>query len=131
MSGTISIPKLHAEYKLWINELNFYKDEIRIFERHLELFTRYHQNIQITSRIEHFQNQFICQLEVIDILKHDLHVSERQLAAFVRELSGMGLESIRMDNHVNLRDRMKIFRSLFAELKNEYRSFEAECMLVM
>ncbi len=126
MTPTISIPSLHLEYRLWINELNFYKQEIEIFEQHLQRLIIGHSQVDVRAQVEQFQNQFICQKEVIDILKHDLHVSEKQLAAFVRELSGLGLESIRMDNHVNLRDRVRTFKRLFSELKNNYRQFEAD-----
>jgi hypothetical protein len=65
---------------------------------------------------------------VIDELKHKLNVSEKQLDGFVKELSGMGLESIKMDNHLNLRDDMKMFRQIYNELKDEFRRFEIACM---
>ena len=126
MTPTISISALHLEYRLWINELNFYKQEIEIFEHHLEQLISNSSDKELQVHVEQFQNQFICQKEVIDVLKHDLHVSEKQLATFVRDLSGLGLESIRMDNHVNLRDRVRTFRKLFTELKNNYRQFEVD-----
>jgi hypothetical protein len=125
MVGTIPIPKLHLEYRFWITELNFAKEEIEIFERHLEGLAANYRAIEVTAQIEHFQNSFIRHKEVIDILKHDLHGSEVQLASFVRELSGMGLHSIRMDNHGKLREQMTTFRKLYTELKNEFRRFEA------
>lgn len=126
MTPTIPIPQLHLEYRLWINELNFYKEEINIFENHLELLINERSDSAVKAQVEKFQNQFICQKEVIDILKHDLNTSERQLASFVRQLSGLGLESIKMDNHVNLRERMRTFRKLFKELKDDYRNFESD-----
>jgi hypothetical protein len=76
--------------------------------------------------VEQFQNKFILQKEIIDHLKHDLNGSEKQLASFASELSGMGLESIRMDNHTKLRERMATFRKLYTEMKNEFRWFEAD-----
>jgi hypothetical protein len=128
MTPTVSIPSLHLEYSLWINELTFYKEEIQIYERHLAQMAKMNTDKDILAKIEQFQNQFICQKEVIDVLKHDLNTSERQLANFVKELSGLGLETIKMDNHVTLRDRVKTFRKLFVDLKQEYRLFESDCM---
>jgi predicted RNase H-like nuclease (RuvC/YqgF family) len=125
MFPTITIPKLHTEYRHWINELNFYKEEIAIFESHLEEIVNKQRDVDVRARIEQFQNQFIREKEVIDELKHKLHVSERQLAGFVRELSGMGLESIKMDNHGNLRDEMVTFRKIYKDLKDGFRRFEA------
>ena len=126
MVPTISIRSLHLEYRLWINELNFYKEEIRIFERQLESLLHKNPVVEITPRVEQFQNKFILQKEIIDHLKHDLNVSEKQLAAFTHDLSGTGVESIRMDNHSRLRERMTTFRKLYTDLKTEFRWFEAD-----
>lgn len=79
-------------------------------------------------RIEQFQNQFIRQREVIDELKHDLNVSEKQLAAFVRDMAPIGYENERLDNHPELRERFLTFRSLFEDMKIRFRYFEAEWM---
>lgn len=128
MFPTLTIPKLHLEYGSWMNELNFYKDEIIIFEKHLEEIISQPTDLETRVQVEHFQNQFIRQKVIIDDLKHLLQVSERQLAAYVKKLSGMGLESIRMDNHTRLRDDMKIFREIYTELKKEFRRFEADCL---
>ena len=124
MVPTISIHSLHLEYQLWIRELLFYKEEIRIFENHLEDLLQKNTKNDVPAQVEHFQNQFIRHKEVIDHLKHDLHVSERQLAAFTRELSGDGLESIKMDNHTRLRDEVFVFRKIYTELKHDFRRFE-------
>ena len=128
MFPTITIPKLHLEYRLWMNELNFCKEEIRIFEKQLEELVNRHTDQVSRAQVEHFQNQFIRQKEVIDELKHKLNISERQLAGFVKELSGMGLESIKMDNHGKLRDEIKTFRAIYQDLTEEFRRFEKGCL---
>lgn len=128
MTPTISIRSLHMEYQLWMRELTFYKEEIKIFEHHLELLLERNTNRGFRAESEHFQNQFILEKEVIDHLKHDLNVSERQLAAFVHDLTGMGLASIKMDNHTVLRERMKTFRQIYGDLKHDFRNFESQWM---
>lgn len=126
MFPTITIPKLHLEYRNWIAELIFCKEEITRFERYLEGVVNKTDDVVVRAEVEHFQNQFIREKEVIDELKHKLHISERQLAHFVKELSGMGLESIKMDNHTKLRDDVRTFRKIYTELKEDFRRFEAE-----
>lgn len=126
MVPTVSIRSLHLEYRLWINELNFYKEEIKIFERQLENLVIKNPHDGLCAKVEQFQNKFILQKEVIDHLKHDLNVSEKQLASFVQELSGIGLESIKMDNHTKLRERMATFRKLYTEMKNDFKCLEAK-----
>lgn len=128
MFPTITIPKLHLEYSQWIAELNFDKEEISRYEKQLENLVTRNTGSGIRAQVEHFQNQFIREKEVIDELKHKLNISERQLAGFVKELSGLGLESIKMDNHSKLREEMQIFRKIYTELKEEFRRFEATRM---
>ena len=128
MIATISIRSLHMEYQLWTRELIFYKEEIKIFEDHLEALLKRNNKNGVPAQVEHFQNQFILQKEVIDYLKHDLGVSERQLAGFVYEMSGDGIENIKMDNHGKLRERMNTFRKIYREIKTEFRHFEMRWM---
>jgi hypothetical protein len=128
MYQTVSIRSLHLEYQLWVRELIFYKEEIKIFESHLEELVSRNTRQGVQVQIEHFQNQFICQKEVIDILKHKLNISERQLAAFVYDLSGGVIDSIRMDNHSELREEIQTFRKLYKKLKTDFRYFETEWM---
>jgi hypothetical protein len=126
MFPTISIPKLHLEYKLWMNDLNFYKEEINLYERYLADIIHKNTSKETAVGVEHFQNQFIVQKNVIDYLKHDLNVSEKQLAGFAKELSGLGLDNIKMDNHTKLRERMKTFKTLYEDMKKEFREFETQ-----
>ncbi|HJW16121.1 MAG TPA: hypothetical protein VJ499_03330 [Flavisolibacter sp.] len=128
MYQTVSIPSLHLEYQLWVRELIFYKEEIKIFESHLEELVSRNTRQGVQVQIEHFQNQFICQKEVIDILKHKLNISEKQLAAFVYDLSGGVIDSMRMDNHSELREEILTFRKLYKKLKTDFRRFETEWM---
>jgi len=128
MFPTVSIRSLHLEYQLWVRELVFYKEEIKIFEDHLEALNNKNTKNAVRAQVEHFQNQFVLQKEVIDILKHNLNISEKQLASFVYDMSGMGLESIKMDNHPKLREDMITFRKLYKELKQDFRRFESEWM---
>jgi hypothetical protein len=109
-----------------MNELNFYKEETRIFERHLEEVINNTDDVVVAAQVEHFQNQFIREKEVIDELKHRLNISEKQLAGFVKAVSGLGLDSFKMDNHPKLREEMMTFRKIYTELKNDFREFEAE-----
>lgn len=127
MFPTTTIPNLHLEYTQWMSELNFFKEEIKRFEHQLESVINRNTQVGVTSQVEHFQNRFIREKEVIDELKHKLHLSERQLAGFVKELNGLGLHSIKMDNHIRLRDDMRTYRKMYAELKSEFRGFETAC----
>jgi hypothetical protein len=128
MIVTLPPRKLHLEYQLWIAELNFDIELIKVFENHLTNIVSHNTSKRMLPLIEQFQNQFIRQREVIDELKHDLNISERQLAAFVRDMVSVGFENERLDNHSELRERFLIFRNLFEDLKSRFRQFETEWM---
>jgi hypothetical protein len=129
MVTTLPIQNLHLEYKLWIAELNFDNEMMKIFESHLEnILMQNQEKKDRLPQVEHFQNQFIRQREVIDELKHHLNISEKQLAGFTREMSPIGYEFERLDNHPHLRDQFLTFRKIFNELKEEFHDFEASCM---
>jgi hypothetical protein len=128
MIMTLHPRKLHLEYQLWIVELNFDIELIKVFENHLASIVSHNISKRLMPRIEQFQNQFIRQREVIDELKHDLNISEKQLAAFVRDMAPIGYENERLDNHPGLRERFLTFRNLFEDLKTRFRQFETEWM---
>ena len=128
MITTLPPRKLHLEYQIWIAELNFDIQLIKIFEDHLAYIVSHNTSKRLLPAIEQFQNQFIRQHEVIDELKHDLNISEKQLAAFVRDMVTIGYENERLDNHPGLRERFFTFRNLFEDLKTRFRHFEAEWM---
>jgi hypothetical protein len=124
MVQTLSVRRLHLEYKLWIAELSFNKELLNIYEMNLQDLAKDNPNKDIMPMVEHFQNQFILKKEQIDELMHDLHVSEVQLAALARNRSGPGLANLRLDNHPELRQEMIMFRKLMEELKQEFHQFE-------
>jgi hypothetical protein len=120
------IPNLHEEYHQWINELNFYKEEIILFEKQLDRIVNRNKNENVLAQAEEFKYQFTLQKEVIDNLKYYLHTSEKNLTAFVRQMRGMGLSSVKMDNHSHLRDEFKTCKSMFNKLKTSFRGFEMQ-----
>jgi hypothetical protein len=126
MITTLPPHKLHLEYQFWLAELNFDIELIKTFEAHLAFISSHNNSKESTPHIEQFQNRFIRQREVIDELKHDLNISEKQLAAFLRDMATVGYENERLDNHSELRERFLIFRELFDDLKTRFRYFETE-----
>lgn len=126
MYGTLSLPKLHTEYHHWMSELEFAREEIILFEKHLCTMVGNNFISELAAQVEQYQNRFIRHQEVIDQLQHDLHLTETRLAANLSEISGMGVEHIQMNNHGKLRELMHTFRNLYREQQQKFRSFEAK-----
>ncbi|MGB8192424.1 MAG: hypothetical protein WCF67_10920, partial [Chitinophagaceae bacterium] len=74
--------------------------------------------------VEHFQNNFIRQKEVIDELRHDLPDSRFKVENIFN--SRYQSQDDEHDAHAMLNDRMETFRKLYHELRDDFQRFETE-----
>ena len=65
----------HEENKQWMNSLLFYTDEVKIMQGRLEEVASKNTSKEIMAQVEHFQNKLIINRESIDILKHEINLS--------------------------------------------------------
>ncbi|MCB0517561.1 MAG: hypothetical protein H6577_23050 [Lewinellaceae bacterium] len=112
----------HFEHKLWMNELGFAGEEILIYEHYLEDLVKRHSEQEMLAALEHFQNQFIKEKEVMDILRHDIRASEHELVAFIQK-HPESFDSFNLEDHRDLKDRMEQFRKIFGDLKARFFQF--------
>lgn len=121
------ISELHAEHGQWLSELSLAGDEIKSFQGRLEEINHANTDGAIRAQVEHFQNQFIRQREVIDILRHDIHKSENVLK---ENVNGNETASDHRKAHEvdGLSDRMQTFAQIFAELKTEFLGFAGSAL---
>lgn len=124
MSTTATAPAkkhindLHFDHQEWLNRLRFYKDEIAIFEKRLEDIVRRNTTQEVMAELEHFQNQYIREREVIDELRHDIKQHENFLERESKERP-TAIDHRLFADHAGLRDRMETFERLYGELKHE------------
>ncbi|MBK9273977.1 MAG: hypothetical protein IPM49_05470 [Flavobacteriales bacterium] len=114
------IGDLHFEHQVWLNRLRFYKDEIGIFEKRLEEVVTRNTTSEVLAQVEHFQNQYIREREVIDELRHDIKEHENFLEKESVERP-VAIEHRLYKDHAGLRDRMETFEKLYRELKDEFQ----------
>ncbi len=115
--------ELHLEHELWIKELLFWKEEIAVMEKYLAQVNAWLNTLESKAGVEHFQNQFIRQREVIDELKHEIRVNEETLSARLRNLTGPEADTKRLVDHDITREKVLITRKIYQDLKEEYRSW--------
>ncbi|MBK8613803.1 MAG: hypothetical protein IPN85_09965 [Flavobacteriales bacterium] len=113
------IGDLHFDHNMWLNALRFYKDEIGIFEHRMEDIVKRNTGSEAMAQLEHFQNQYIRQREVIDELRHDIKEHENFLEKESMERP-IAIEHRLYKDHGGLRDRFETFEKLYAELKSEF-----------
>ncbi len=123
----VRLSDLHFEHTTWLNALAFYKDEIGIFERRLEEIASRNTAAEVMAQLEHFQNQYIREREVIDELRHDIKAHENTLEQEARE-HPVAIEHRYFTDHSSLRERMVTFEKLYRELKDEFHRWVAQWM---
>jgi hypothetical protein len=121
MESTASIEQFHEELQSWKHELSSIKHEIRHFEHLLEQMPAHKLPKNLLAQVEHFQNTFICQKEVLDKLRHDLPDSRYKVENIFNSFQ------TEHKNHV-LNDRMDMFRRIYDEVKMEFERFQSEWM---
>ena len=128
MESTVSIDQFQEELQAWKHELSSVKQEIRHFEHRLEHMSTKNLPKELLAQIEHFQNSFICQKEVLDKLRHDLPDSRHKVEHIFKGLLSHREEENGLDVHGILGDRMDTFRRIYEEVKVDFKRFESDWM---
>ena len=78
------ISYLHTEHIDWLKQLQFYKDDLGVLQKHLEEAAAKNSSYETRAHVERFQNQFIRQNEVIDELRHEIKQHENELERTIK-----------------------------------------------
>ena len=120
--GRVYVKDLNFDHELWDNEMKFYRNELEIFEHRLEQDVVRLNDRDALRELEHFQNQFIRQNEVLDILNKKVRKNRKN----VTRLSEEGKIADDLDavkNYVALRDEFEIFEKIYYNLKRKFVDF--------
>ncbi len=112
---------LRYDHHIWENELNFYKNELSIFENRLIDMLKREPSRQLLMELEQFQNQFIRQKEVVDELNHKIHLYDDELRGIPAQIM-LDLESNEMEKHKVLEDDLQLNRRLYFDLRNRFNN---------
>lgn len=123
----VHIGDLRNDQREWLNALAFYKEDIAILEHRLEDIVRRNNKQEVMAELEHFQNRFIREREVIDELRHDIKQEENVLEKELRD-HPVAIEHRYFTDHTDLRERFTIFEKLYRELKQEFQQWLGKWM---
>jgi hypothetical protein len=127
MTNEKYLHELHSDHKMWISELSLASDQLNSFQNRLQEVNAANTATEIRAQVEHFQNQFIRENEVIDILIHDINAEEQTIAANA-QANNVATDHRKVADNADLRDRMATFNKIFTELKAEFTSFLAKTL---
>ena len=113
---------MHTE---WNSVLDLTRDEILSFENRLEEIAKANTGKEMLAQVEHFQNRFIRQKEIMDELRHDIREDELRIAENVKE-NNVSVEHRKMEENFELKNRVHVFQKIFNEIKSEFLLFLAK-----
>jgi hypothetical protein len=116
------VQDLHQLYTGWLKDLAFYKDELGTFVKRLEEVAALNNKKEILAQVEHFQNQFIRQNELIDLMKHDFNEKEKGLVSNVLS-NPVASDRVIYQEPKELIDTFETFERIYRDLKIEFESF--------
>ncbi|MEY4003821.1 MAG: hypothetical protein RIT07_1863, partial [Bacteroidota bacterium] len=119
MSKTTYITDLHRIHIEWNALLDLSIDELKSFEIRLQEIVQGNSSKETLAQVEHFQNQFIRQRELIDELRHDIQEDELRVAKNAKE-NNVAVIHRRLEINSALTERMSIYKKIVDEMKIEY-----------
>lgn len=114
--------EIHHDYVNWMKHLDFCKDELQSWQNRLDEVVKRNNQTEILKQVEHFQNQFIRQREVIDTLRHDIKLADGSLAQNAME-NPVASDRRLFDKPEALKEEYETFDKIYAELKIEFEKF--------
>lgn len=117
--------EMHSEHNEWQNKIKFYRDEIKGLNNQLPEMLTKGASPQTLASVEHFQNQFILQNEVLDIMRHDFKQHENKIEAIQQGQQNTHDVSL-TGNHESYKEKLNQFEKIFHDLRVEFNTFKAE-----
>jgi len=127
MTNTLYIHEIHHLHSEWNSVMDLTRDEILSFENRLQEIAKANTRKDILLQVEHFQNPFIRQKEILDALRNDIHEDELRIAENVKEDS-VAVEHIKLEENFRLKDGIQTFQKIFNKLRSEYMLFMANIL---
>jgi len=113
-------------YRLWIAEMNYYINIIRILEDYLAELSPKNNMPEVKEGVDGFKNKFVALRKEIDDLRHEMHILKMKLAAYAREGQAITDEAYQNDNHDALEKRFLNFQAGFEKMKKDFEAFESK-----
>lgn len=125
MDNKAYIFELHDEHTKWLNDLKFYKDQLKKFEERLAHISAKNPDKEVKIQVEKFQNRFLIQRNEIDYFRHDIKQQENELELEEQTAPIVSVERT-LEEEKALKERRETFISLFEEMKKEFNVFVEE-----
>ena len=126
MPDNHSAVSLHLKYRLWIAELNFDINVLRIFGDYLTDLRSRRKEQEVKLKVEHFEKAFQRLRTEIDELRHEMHIGKMKLGAYGRDSKPFEYKIFNTENQAPLKKRLSLYKTDFKKIYSEFEDFEAE-----
>lgn len=124
METKTSFTQAHLENRLWANELEFYREEISIYQNHFEEKIRNNTHLQESPDADAFQNQLTRYQDQVNQLENELNTAENKMAIYAKVNATVDLDEVNVADHYSFKERVERFKQEYQNLKNDFRKFE-------
>ena len=123
MSVLPSTISLHLRYRIWIAEMNFDINVIRIYKDYLQELSTNAQEGNLIKKVEDFEKTLQSFRNDIDDLRNEMHLLKMKLAGQIRKQKQTDAVPGKTDDHTGLKTRYLDFRKRFETLKSDLSVF--------
>lgn len=108
----------HKEHREWISSLDFYQDEIRIFQKELEkVLFEYPDLYSIIEHVDEYQHILSKKLSQVSSFRRQIILHERHLT------DSKSINELDLWGHTETREKLDEFITDFEKLKINFRRF--------
>jgi seryl-tRNA synthetase len=120
LPSTIS---LHLGYRIWIAEMNFDINVIRIYKDYLQELLTNNQDDILATKVRDFETTLQSYRTDIDDLRNEMHLLKMKLASQIRKQKQSDFSPAKTDDHAGVKTRYNKFRKKFESLKSDLSIF--------
>jgi succinate dehydrogenase/fumarate reductase flavoprotein subunit len=123
----VNLEDLHFEHRLWLNELDFAKDEMGSLTKRLKEVEAKNTDEDCVFYARHFHNRLNQHKQTVGDLRHAIKEHESALAHQAEE-HPIAIDHVYFTDHTVLRRKMTYFTTLYGPFKIEFMNFIAKWM---
>ena len=126
MPSVPSLISLHLQYRLWIAEMNFDINIIRIYNDYLQELRLKVLKPGDASELDKHEKVLLTIRADIDEIRNEMHLGKMKLANYVRKENVIDAEQT--EEHSSLIKRYSEFRNKFAIVKTDLNDLAAKIL---
>lgn len=126
MDTKTSFTQAHLENRLWANELEFYREEINIYQKHFEELISRNTSLQQADSTELFRNQLTRYQDKVNELENELNTAEKKMAMYAKTNTTADLDEVIVADHHGFKQRIQSFKEEYQKMKIDFKRFESE-----